>query len=471
MSYNPPGRAFSLLIVLALLLTSLLTSPGPVRALALGVERKDSLCGRLVFLENSKTGEKLIGLTPCGQFKPYIFDYRPSELHDYYRLQEVVISKGPKIQTTNFGLLNTYITHFSVSTSIQDCNACNASAPTWTPRPQQASLNCADWIVDTTAGLVSGSLSEQSKTDKIRFQTNEYVASAELSQQCEADEACRARAVAIYLGSQLGEIFQHDQLPADQVIGWVKKLLSDPQQAIKCAASPQAVWHLVVGLDQQGYPIQGLQATTPLTQLIEDFSGRRTGILPDGTLAEEIPGSALVVGRIKYTLLVAGSAAKITVRGNDNGNLDLKVIDFLDENVWLATYINQRINEKTRGILEEGHILRLDLTGEGNFGLARQPFIAQYPILNAWLPTLTPGSLPSLAATATSEAPARATAVSNPTSTLKPTATQPGSPSPIPVKVSPEATEASGGGFPNPCASVGGLAALAGVGWWLRRRA
>jgi hypothetical protein len=147
------------------------------------------------------------------------------------------------------------------------------------------------------------------------------------------------------------------------------------------------------------------------------------------------------------------------------------VIDFLDENVWLATYINQRINEKTRGVLEEGHILRLDLTGEGNFGLARQPFIAQYPILHTWLPTLTPGSLPSLAATATSEAPARATAVSNPTSTLKPTATQPGSPSPIPVKVSPEATETSGGGFPNPCASVGGMAALAGIGWWLRKKA
>jgi len=471
MSFDPLGRAFSRLIVLGLLLTSLLAATRPVKAVLLGVERKNTLCGKLVFLENAKTGEKLIGLAPCGQTRPYIFDFRPGELHDYYRLQEVVIRTGPPVPTANFGTLTSYITKFSLASAIQDCNDCKISAPTWTPRPQQASLNCADWIIDTAAGLAPGSPSEQSQSDKIRFQTNEYAASVELSQQCEADEACRARAVAIYLGSQLGEIFQHDQLPADQVIGLLKKLLSDPQQAINCAASPQAVWHLVVGLDQQGYPIQGLQATTPLTQLIEDFSGRRTGILPDGRLAEEIPGSALVVGRIKYTLLLAGSAAKITVRGNDNGNLDLKVIDFLDENVWLATYINQRINEKTRGVLEEGHILRLDLTGEGNFGLARQPFIAQYPILHTWLPTLTPGNLPSLAATATSEAPARATAVSNPTSTPKPTATQPGSPSPILVKVSPEATEASGGGFPNPCASVGGLAALAGIGWWLRRRA
>ncbi len=237
-------------------------------------------------------------------------------------------------------LLNTYITHFSVSTAIQDCNACKITAPTWTPRPEQASLNCADWIIETSAGLARWiARSEQSQSDKIRYQTNEYAASAELSQQCQADEACRAQAVAIYLGSQLGEIFQRRPTPGRPGHRAVKKLLSDPQQAKSCAASPQAVWHLVVGLDQQGYPIQGLQATTPLTQLIEDYSGRRTGILPDGTLAEEIPGSALVVaGRSQIHAAGSRSAAKITVRGNDNGNLDLKVIDFLDENVWLAAF-------------------------------------------------------------------------------------------------------------------------------------
>ena len=160
------------------------------------------------------------------------------------------------------------------------------------------------------------------------------------------------------MGSQLGEIFQRNQLPSEQVIGLLKKLLSDPQQATSCAASPQAVWHLVVGLDQQGYPIQGLQATTPLTQLIEDYSGRRTGILADGTMAEEIPGSALVVaGRSKYTLLPAGAAAKISLRGNDTGSLDLKVIDFLDQNVWLATYQtagDQRKDPRRAGAIRRG---------------------------------------------------------------------------------------------------------------------
>ena len=117
-----------------------------------------------------KTGEKLIGLAPCGQTQPYIFDYRPNELHDYYRLQEVVIKKGTPVQTLNYGVLSTYITHFSVSTAIQDCNACKITAPTWTPRPEQASLNCADWIIQTSAGLAAAQAPELSQGEKIRYQ-------------------------------------------------------------------------------------------------------------------------------------------------------------------------------------------------------------------------------------------------------------------------------------------------------------
>lgn len=465
-------RAFGLVVILAFVLTNLLVSPRAVHALRLEVERKDTLCGKLVFLENMKTGEKLIGLAPCGQTKPYIFDYRPNELHDYYRLKDVVIRTGPLVPTSNFGAITTYITHFSGSSAIKDCNDCKLSAPTWTPRPEQASLNCADWIIQTTAGLNAAQAGAQApelnQGEQIHYQIGEYNSSAELNQQCGADETCQAQAISIRLGSLLGEIFQLNQMPAEQAIGLLKKLLSDPDGQKTCQSSPQAVWNLVIGFNQQGYPIQGVQVTTPATQLLEDAAGRRTGILEDGSLVEEIPGSALVVAaRSKYALLVAGSAARISVRGNDNGMLNLRLIDFSGSNVLLAAFDKPAITDKTRAELDLSGgqpFLRVDVQGDGNIQIIQPAKIDDYPILQAWQPTLTPGSLSTPTATATAEL--------QPSATTAPSATETREaiPSPIPPTLQPTATATPGRSFPNPCASAGALAALAGLGWWWRRR-
>jgi cell division septation protein DedD len=473
-SIGSPGkwRACGLVVLFAFILTSVLVAPRSASALRLGTERKDTLCGKLVFLENAKTGEKLIGLAPCGQTKPYIFDYRPNELHDYYRLQDVVIRTGPAVPTINFGTITTYITHFSVSSAIQDCNDCKISAPTWTPHPEQASLNCANWIIQISAGLAAAQAGAQalelSQGDKIRYQIGEYNNSPELSEKCGADEICRAQAISIRLGSLLGGIFQHNQLPVEHLISLLKKLLSEPEGAKYCQPDSQGVWSLVIGLDQQGYPIQALQVVTPATQLLEDAAGRRTGILEDGTLREEIPGSALVVaGRTKYTLLVAGSAAKISVRGNDNGTLSLQLVDFSGPNVLLARFDQPALTDKTRLELDPAGgqpVLQVAGQGDGNIQLVKPAKTETYPILQAWLPTLTPGVLPTRTTTATTEVQPSATTGPSATATSEPTPTQ------LPPTVLPTATAASGRSFPNPCASAGGLAALTGIGWWLNKK-
>ena len=227
---------------------------------------------------------------------------------------------------------------------------------------------------------------------------------------------------------------QKNQIAAETVIGALKKLLGDPEQAKNCASSPQAVWDMIVGIDQQGYPIQGLQASTPLTQLIEDFAGRRTGILADGRLVEEIPGSALVVaGRSKYTLLVAGSAAKISLRGNDNGSAGPEGDRFPGPKGVAGKLQQARGSVKRRGgVLEEGHLLRLDMNGEGTFGAAEQSSgRAQYPILRPWLATYTPAAV---MATATVEAAPSETAAP-PTLTASPVV-----PSPALALVAPTGT-------------------------------
>jgi hypothetical protein len=191
-------------------------------------------------------------------------------------------------------------------------------------------------------------------------------------------------------------------------------------------------------------------------------------------LAEEIPGSALVVaGRSKYTLLIAGAAAKISLRGNDNGSLDMKMIDFLGENVWLAAFSQPGISEKTRGELElsgGGLVLRLDLTGKGNCDLVGEPLVAQYSITHFWLPTLTPENLqatftpePRPSATATVAASASTSIASGSTPVTPAPSDTPGS---LGVQ-----TPAPASHFPLPCASPIGIGLLAFASWlWRTKR-
>jgi len=466
-----------------LLCAGALFAPASVQAFPLLSEHagffaaKDTLCGKLVFFENTKTGEQLIGLAPCGQMKPIIFGYRPNILHDYYRLQDVVIRTGPPVPTLYFGTITSYITHFSASFAIEDCDDCKISAPTWTPRPEQASLNCADWIIETSATQLGAQAPELTQTDLIRFQIREYNNSPEVNQQCGADETCRAHAISIKLGSLLGAIFRSNQLSAqlvssEQVIGFLKYLLTAPDYAKICQPSPQAAWDMLIGLDQQGYPIQGIQTITPATQLCQDAAGRQTGILPDGLPAQEIPSSALIVaGRVKYTLLVAGSASQITLRGNGTGALNLQLIDFAAGNVLLARFENIALTDKTQAelLLSAGQpVLKIDILGDGNLQ-AFQPVNAEtYPLLQAGLPTLAP-AVPLAQPALATDAPATAALPVSPTLSPQPSVVPSFaalSTTPLPV-----ATAAPPQRFPNPCASTGGLAAIVFSVWlWNKRR-
>ena len=162
-------RVFQIgLLMLIFTVATLPASSG--RAEWLGEERKETLCGRLTFLQNTKTGENLIGLIPCGQSQPIIFSYRPSELHDYYRLHEVVIKQGTPVYTANFGKISSYITKFSASFGIQDCNDCKIRAATWTPLPAAgiAELRGVDHRDDGGADGEPGAGDERQRPDPLR---------------------------------------------------------------------------------------------------------------------------------------------------------------------------------------------------------------------------------------------------------------------------------------------------------------
>lgn len=96
----------------------------------------DRLCGQLVFLVDTATGLKTIGLKPCGPGKPYIFRIHPRDIVDYYQFREVDIYRGPKICTGEFGCLDKYIYTFKNYIGIKNCQDCGMNVPpTWTQVP------------------------------------------------------------------------------------------------------------------------------------------------------------------------------------------------------------------------------------------------------------------------------------------------------------------------------------------------
>src|SRR3990172_13315705 len=86
------------LVLLSLLGLQLLAIAPPQAAFARPFDQtnknRSTLCGRLVFLEDYKTGAKMIGLIPCTESRPIIFATGPAELYDFYRFTNVVIKKG-----------------------------------------------------------------------------------------------------------------------------------------------------------------------------------------------------------------------------------------------------------------------------------------------------------------------------------------------------------------------------------------
>lgn len=101
---------------------------------------RKNFCGRLVFLNDYKSGTQYLGLVSCGSYKPYIFSVRPRDLYSYYWLVNAKIANGASIYVENYGEIHTYITTFETYEPIDDCKACGSggggeSAPAATPTP------------------------------------------------------------------------------------------------------------------------------------------------------------------------------------------------------------------------------------------------------------------------------------------------------------------------------------------------
>ena len=200
-------------------------------------ETKPTLCGRLVFLQTVRTRENLLGLIPCGQFKPIIFDSRPAELHDFYRFTQAVTGAGREVMTADYGKISTYIFKFETYQPIKSCSECSLKAPPARPNPAEASMACSRWVLEFSAtefALQAPQLAEEPFREQILAGLQDIRESAQEEAQCGDDSACTAQALAVDLGSQLGAVFRANKVQTGEVVALLKQLFSNPQAVAIC---------------------------------------------------------------------------------------------------------------------------------------------------------------------------------------------------------------------------------------------
>ncbi|MFZ5808496.1 MAG: M23 family metallopeptidase [Chloroflexota bacterium] len=139
--------ALSLLVILSLLP---LQSAYARYMEAADQAKKMNLCGRLVFIQVLDGSITMLGLVPCGETKPYIFQQRPAEIANAYRFTNAVIKSGNKVQTRGYGNLTQYITGWDSYIVLNSCGECSTG-----PKPTAAPPTAAPSESETPAVTIS----------------------------------------------------------------------------------------------------------------------------------------------------------------------------------------------------------------------------------------------------------------------------------------------------------------------------
>jgi hypothetical protein len=459
-------RAICALAVLSLLGLLLFAIAPPQSVIASPLyqsnRNRSTLCGRLVFLEDVKTSAKMIGLVPCGENRPIIFAAGPAELYDFYRFTNVVIKKGDKITTMNYGTLEFYITRFDSYKQIYSCRDCDSTAVGVQPPSAGQAGDCSAWVLDQAATEFPA-LNQPQEIETMQQNLQAYAGGEVATRLCGVDSACRIGAVAQQLGVQLGPRLHWGGTTTEGVIGWLADLLSSPGTAEACPSIDVVAPSLVVGLNQQGYGIDLATINTGCDLLASDDQSRKVGF--EGRSAvEQIPNAkAAAAPQSQYLLLPGGEAAHLELACTQSEIITLQLVQRDETGIRQDIFSRLSVRDRTRGEIDLSAsplILSLDARGDGNAQEQKPDRSLLHPALVALIASPTPTGTPA-PPTATTSPTLEATATASPTN-------PPPSPTPAPTEL-PTPTATTPSSPTGLCPMAFGVVLLPGVFWWRRR--
>ena len=128
---------------------------------------------------------------------------------------------------------------------------------------------------------------------------------------------------------------------------------------------------------------------SPLTLDLYDDLGRHTGVSPDGTIEEQIPGTYYrQFGDVKYIFADESSPMHISMKGYDTGTFTFSVKEFRNDiELGKVTFKDMPTTSETRvdfdmpTDLEHASDLRIDLDGDGTVDYQLQPKVGEIVML------------------------------------------------------------------------------------------
>jgi hypothetical protein len=463
---KPPAYRWLVVLLLLGLLLLAISPPRGVFARPLNQSNRkpSTLCGRLVFLEDVKTGAKMIGLIPCNGSRPIIFAAGPAELYDYYRFTNVVIKKGDRVTTATYGTLENYITRFDSYKQIASCRECDSNAAGFQPASADQAGNCSAWVLDrASTAFPELNLAQDIETMQQNLQA--YAGGDVATRQCGVDSACRIGAVAQQLGVQLGPRLNWGGVTTGQTIAWLAGLLADPATTEACPSIDVVAPSLAVGLNQQGYGIDLAAIQEGCNLLAVDDQDRRVGF-EAGSAVEQAPEAKAVAAPLgQYLLLPYGGASQLNILCTNSDYVNLQLTQRDATGIHLYTFSRLPVQNSTRGEIDLSTsplVMSLDARGDGNLQERKPDRNLLHPALVALIVPATPTVTPA-PPTETPSASSTPVATPTPTATLEP-------PSPTPAQTeAPTPTPVPASGPAGLCPLAFGMALLPGVFWWRRK--
>jgi hypothetical protein len=239
------------------------------------------------------------------------------------------------------------------------------------------------------------------KVAKVAFpQYRAALSSADLAVRivkCSSNSNCVAKETAIWLfGLVVGSIKDVGQvitIGADALRAMGE---NGPPPCIKVTDWLNAYLHEAI---RNKFNVNGVAAESPVYPLVTNEAGQRSGFLENGQMAEEIPGSKVVViGEQKFILYPGNGVSQLSLVGYAEGKMNLYTTYAQEPGQGISIrYSDVTITQGMKATLDLSdtqYTLKIDTNGDGNIdqsllpneililtesGVSQQPIVPQQP--------------------------------------------------------------------------------------------